>query len=220
MPIGQALGQSMAETASYAMLARSMDKQADRIAEAEQSLEDMTAYAKRLQRDFRTLYDMFMKHDALLREYSSEAHKLAEQNQALEQQNRSLIQQNQELEQRNKSLEHSVALLNANGEEAGELFVKQVAYMKELKIRLAQTEKALVHSSGRSVGMAHLKDFLLQATTALENHKEISEQAMEVMDRAYDQFMESGQLTPDEEMQKVLDELKIKAPDFKPGLAN
>jgi hypothetical protein len=92
--------------------------------------------------------------------------------------------------------------------------------MRALKIRLTQTEKALVHSSSRSVGLAHLKDFLLQATTALENHKDISEEAMNVMESAYEQFMQSGQLTPDEDMQKVLDELKITAPDFKPGVRN
>lgn len=93
--------------------------------------------------------------------------------------------------------------------------------MRDLKVRLAKTEKALIHSSGHAVSFVRGVDYLLQATGALENDRhDISQQVLDVIDRAYEQFVESGQLTPDEEMQKLLDELKIKAPDFKPGLAN
>lgn len=213
MALGRTLGESMAETAGYAMLAHSMDQQAAQLGQARHSLEAMTQYAQGLQADNQTLYRLFLEHDHDLTALKTKFNEMKADRDRLADECQQLTREKTELERR-------LNVVGANAEEFGQQFSKQVQYMRALKIRLTQTEKALIHSSSRSVGLAHLKDFLLQATSALENHKDISQEAMDVMDRAYEQFMESGQLTPDDEMQKVLDELKITAPDFKPGVRN
>lgn len=213
MALGRALGESMAEAAGYAMLAHSMDQQAAQLGQARHSLEAMTQYAQKLQAGNQTLYRYFLERSETLDATRQALAEMTADRDRLADECRQLAREKGELESR-------LNIAKEDGKEFGELYSKQVQYMRALKIRLVQTEKALVHSSSRSVGLAHLKDFLLQATRALENHKDISQEAMDVMDRAYEQFMESGQLTPDEDMQKVLDELKITAPDFKPGLAN
>lgn len=220
MALAKTLGESMAETAGYAMLAHSMDQQAAQLGQARHSLEAMTQYAQGLQADNQTLYRLFLEHDHDLTALKTKFNEMKADRDRLADECQQLTEQNQNLKQRNQKLESDYKTLMQNGEESGELYVKQVDYMRNLKKRLVQTEKALVHSSSKSVGLAHLKDFLLQATAALENHKDLSQEAMDVMERAYEQFMESGQLTPDDDMQKVLEELKITAPDFKPGLAN
>lgn len=213
MALGRTLGESMAETAGYAMLAHSMDQQAAQLGQARHSLEAMTQYAQKLQAGNQTLYRYFLERDEAL---NTTRQALAE----ITADRDRLADECQQLTREKTELERRLNVVGANAEEFGQQFSKQVQYMRALKIRLTQTEKALIHSSSRSVGLAHLKDFLLQATAALENHKDLSQEAMDVMDRAYEQFMESGQLTPDDEMQKVLDELKITAPDFKPGYYN
>lgn len=213
MSLGRTLGESMAETAGYAMLAHSMDQQAAQLGQARHSLEAMTQYAQKLQAGNQTLYRYFLERSETLNATRQE---LAEMTADRDR----LANECQQLTRKKTELERRLNVVGANAEEFGQQYSKQVQYMRALKIRLTQTEKALIHSSSRSVGLAHLKDFLLQATRALENHKDLSQEAMDVMDRAYEQFMESGQLTPDDDMQKVLDELKITAPDFKPGLAN
>lgn len=213
MSLGRTLGESMAETAGYAMLAHSMDQQAAQLGQARHSLEAMTQYAQKLQAGNQTLYRYFLERSETLNATRQE---LAEMTADRDR----LANECQQLTRKKTELERRLNVVGANAEEFGQQYSKQVQYMRALKIRLTQTEKALIHSSSRSVGLAHLKDFLLQATTALENHKDISEEAMNVMESAYEQFMQSGQLTPDEDMQKVLDELKITAPDFKPGVRN
>lgn len=213
MSLGRTLGESMAEAAGYAMLAHSMDQQAAQLGQARHSLEAMTQYAQKLQAGNQTLYRYFLERSETLNATRQE---LAEMTADRDR----LANECQQLTRKKTELERRLNVVGANAEEFGQQYSKQVQYMRALKIRLTQTEKALIHSSSRSVGLAHLKDFLLQATRALENHKDLSQEAMDVMDRAYEQFMESGQLTPDDDMQKVLDELKITAPDFKPGLAN
>ena len=213
MSLGRTLGESMAEAAGYAMLARSMDQQAAQLGQARHSLEAMTQYAQRLQAGNQTLYRYFLERSETLNATRQELAEMTADRDRLANECQQLTREKTELERR-------LNVVGANAEEFGQQYSKQVQYMRALKIRLTQTEKALIHSSSRSVGLAHLKDFLLQATTALENHKDISEEAMNVMESAYEQFMQSGQLTPDEDMQKVLDELKITAPDFKPGVRN
>lgn len=213
MALVKTLGESMAETAGYAMLAHSMDQQAAQLGQARHSLEAMTQYAQKLQAGNQTLYRYFLERSETLNATRQE---LAEMTADRDR----LVDECRQLAQEKRALEERLNVVKTNASEFGEQYSKQVQYMRALKIRLTQTEKALIHSSSRSVGLAHLKDFLLQATTALENHKDISEEAMNVMESAYEQFMQSGQLTPDEDMQKVLDELKITAPDFKPGVRN
>lgn len=213
MALAKTLGESMAETAGYAMLAHSMDQHAAQLGQARHSLEAMTQYAQKLQAGNQTLYRYFLERDEAL---NTTRQALAEMTADRDR----LADECQQLTREKTELERRLNVVGANAEEFGQQYSKQVQYMRALKIRLAQTEKALVHSSSKSVGLAHLKDFLLQATAAMENHKDLSEEAMDVMDRAYEQFMQSGQLTPDEDMQKVLDELKITAPDFKPGVRN
>jgi len=213
MALVKTLGESMAETAGYAMLAHSMDQQAAQLGQARHSLEAMTQYAQKLQAGNQTLYRYFLERSETLNATRQE---LAEMTADRDR----LVDECRQLAQEKRALEERLNVVKTNASEFGEQYSKQVQYMRALKIRLVQTEKALVHSSSKSVGLAHLKDFLLQATAALENHKDLSQEAMDVMDRAYEQFMQSGQLTPDDDMQKVLDELKITAPDFKPGLDN
>ena len=166
----------------------------------------MTNYASRLEGSVRQLHNIVVEDGSLI-DILNEA---LEETQA----------EKDRLADKNRELEDRIGRMVENGRRRGEMYDRQVEYMRDLKIRLAQTEKALKHSSSRSVGLESLQHYLVQVTSALENHAGITEEARDIMKRAYDQFMESGQLTPDPEMQKVLDELKIKAPDFKPGLAN
>lgn len=166
----------------------------------------MTQYASRLEGSVRQLHSIVVQDGALidtLKEALDEAQT-----------------ERDRLAEKNMELEDRISRMVENGRKRGEMYDRQVEYMRDLKDRLQQTPKALQHSSSRSVGLANQADYLIKATQALENHTGITEEAMEIKERAYDQFMESGLLTPDPEMQKILDDLKIKAPDFKLGVAN
>ena len=206
MPIDRSLGHGMAEVAGTAVLAHAIGKSVEERADLRDALNEWMAHAGALQNQVASLEDIVAHQRATI--------------QRLQVSNLALTEERDALLRRNAELCEFANELNDSGEKAAVRFSQQVQYMRGLKRRLAQTEKALRHSSGRSVGMDHLKDFLLRATAAVDNHHLLSQQAMDVMERAYDQFLESGQLTPDAEMEKVLRELKEMAPDFKPGLAN
>lgn len=169
MALGRTLGESMAEAAGYAMLAHSMDQQAAQLGQARHSLEAMTQYAQGLQADNQTLYRLFLEHDHDLTALKTKFNEMKADRDRLVDECRQLAREKGELESR-------LNITKEDGKEFGELYFKQVQYMRALKIRLVQTEKALVHSSSKSVGLAHLKDFLLQATAALENHKDLSQE--------------------------------------------
>lgn len=214
MSLGRTLGESMAEAAGYAMLARSMDQQAAQLGQARHSLEAMTQYAQKLQAGNQTLYRYFLERSETLNATRQELAEMTADRDRLANECQQLAQRNQELRKRLNDVGEAIDKMD-------ERYEAQVQYMRDLKVRLAATEKALIHSSGRTVSFAHGMNYILQATGDLENDRpDISQEVLDVIDRAYEQFVESGQLTADEEAQKELDELKIKAPDFKPGLAN
>jgi polyhydroxyalkanoate synthesis regulator phasin len=206
MSINSTLGTGIAQVASNAILADSIARQTSALAQAHDSLDSMTMYASRLEGNVRQLHQIVV-HDGVLIDALKAA---LDESQS----------ERDQLAGKNRMLEERIARMVDNGRKRGEMYDHQVEYMRDLKNRLQQTEKALRQSSSQSVGLEELLNYLFQVTSAIENNTAIREKARGIRAQAYDQFMKSGQLTPDPEMQKTLDELKNKAPDFKPGVAN
>lgn len=206
MSLNSTLGAGMAEVAANAILADSIARQSSALANTRQSLDEVTAYARKLEGNVQHLLGIVKRHGELIDTLSESLS--------------DVTQERDELQTKKSEFEARLLKVKARNATQGEEFDRQVEYTRDLKDRLRQTETALKHSSSRSVGLENLQNYLIQTTSALENHASITKQAKEIMERASVQFMESDLLTPDPEIQKVLDELKIKAPDFKPGVAN
>jgi chromosome segregation ATPase len=206
MSINSTIGAGMAEVAANAILVDSIARQSSALASTRQSLGEMTAYAQKLEGNVKHLLGIVNRHSELIDKLNGRLNEVSDER--------------DELNKKNEVLETRILRLKSNDVAQYEKYERQVEYTRDLKDRLQKTEKALKHSSSRSVCLENLQNYLHQVTSALENHSSITEEAKEIMERAQDQFMDSGQLTPDPEMQKVLDELKIKAPDFKLGVAN
>lgn len=122
MALGRTLGESMAEAAGYAMLARSMDQQAAQLGQAKHSLEAMTQYAQKLQSGNQTLYRYFLERVEALNETRQQLAEMKADRDRLADECQQLTEQNQNLKQRNQKLESDYKTLMQNGEESGELY--------------------------------------------------------------------------------------------------
>jgi flagellar capping protein FliD len=163
MSINSTLGTGIAQVASNAILADSIARQTSALAQAHDSLDSMTMYASRLEGNVRQLHQIVV-HDGVLIDALKAA---LDESQS----------ERDQLAGKNRMLEERIARMVDNGRKRGEMYDHQVEYMRDLKNRLQQTEKALRQSSSQSVGLEELLNYLFQVTSAIENNTAIREKA-------------------------------------------